>query len=266
MPVNKITRDMVKARRNALEHGVDNKMRVLRLLMKYAHKTLKAIDDNPVDVLTDGKLWQKPKRKTRTIPSDKLKSWYDAVLGLEHEKAKVYLLLLLHTGLRDKDVRSLEWRDVDFKNDCFLVRDTKNHTDFTAFIAPQIKPYLRGLQASTGRNRFVFPGDDREGMMNQPRKQIKKVIDQSGVEFSPHDLKRTFLTIGEAAMIPFSLLKALANHKTDNDVTGGYIHTEAKTRKEATFKIADYIHEIVTPADHNIVSLRGAKNDNVKSK
>jgi hypothetical protein len=88
-------------RRNQLEGGRDNKMRVLRLLMKYAVDALKALEENPVDVLRDGGLWGKPKRKKRMVSSDNLKDWYAAVLSLGNEKAKVYLLLLLHTGLMD---------------------------------------------------------------------------------------------------------------------------------------------------------------------
>lgn len=259
-PINKITRDMVKAKRNSFKGGRDNKMRVLRLLMTYAHKTLKAIDENPVDIITEGKLWSKPSRKVRMIPSDSLKDWYQAVLKLDNEKAKVYLLLLLHTGLRDHDVRYLKWNDINFKNDSFIARDTKNHTDFTAYIAPQIKPYLRNLKAITGNSLFVFPGDTKDGVMGIPRKPITQVSKQTDIEFSSHDLKRTFLTIGEASMIPFSLLKALANHKTNNDVTGGYINPETKTLKEATFKIADYIQQHTAPDEHNIITLKTASN------
>ena len=255
-PIGEISRDMVLTRRKQFEGGRDNKLRVLRLLMRYAVVTLKALDENPVDVLRDGSLWTKPKRKKRMIQSDNLKDWYQSVLRLDNEKAKVYLLLLIHTGLRDQDVRYLEWKDVDFKNDCFIARDTKNHSDFTAYIAPQIKPYLRSLHALTGDNQYLFPGDSKDGVMNIPRKPIAQVCNETGLEFSSHDLKRTFLTIGEAAMIPFSLLKALANHKTDSDVTGGYINPEANTLKQATWKIADYIHQHVTPDIDNVVSIK----------
>lgn len=255
-PINDITRDMVLARRKQFEGGRDNKLRVLRLLMRYAVTTLKALDENPVDVLRDGSLWKAPTRKKRTIPSDKLKGWHEAVLGLGNEKAKVYLLLLLHTGLRDQDVRYLEWKDVDLQRDCLIARDTKNHTDFTTYIAPQIKPYLRSLQALTGHGRFVFEGSNADGVMDIPRKPIAQVCKASGVEFSSHDLKRTFLTIGEAAMIPFSLLKALANHKTDGDVTGGYINPEANTLKQAINKIADYIQQHTAPDSDNVQSFK----------
>lgn len=43
-PINEITRDMVLNRRKQLEGGRDNKMRVLRLLMRYAVVALKALD------------------------------------------------------------------------------------------------------------------------------------------------------------------------------------------------------------------------------
>ncbi len=255
-PINEITRDMVLVRRKQFTGGADNKMRVLRLLMRYAVVTLKALDENPVDVMRDGSLWAKPTRRKRMIPSDNLKDWYSAVLNLENEKARVYLLLLLHTGLRDQDVRYLEWKDVDFKNDCFIARDTKNSSDFTAYLAPQIKPYLRALHEKTGVGQYVFPGGGKDGVMDVPRKPIAQVCNQTGVEFSSHDLKRTFLTIGEAAMIPFSLLKALANHQTDGDVTGGYINPEANTMRQATFKIANEIQNRTMPDSENIRSLK----------
>ncbi|WP_333876382.1 tyrosine-type recombinase/integrase [Methylobacter sp.] len=258
-PINEITRDMVLARRKQFTGGADNKMRVLRLLMNYAI-ALKAVDENPVDVLRDGALWAKPTRRKRMIPSDNIKDWYEAVLHLENEQAKVYLLLLLHTGLRDQDVRYLEWSDIDFKNDCFTARDTKNHSDFTAYIAPQIKPYLRTLHGKTGAGRYVFPGGNKDGVMDVPRKPIAQICKKTGITFSSHDLKRTFLTIGEAAMIPFSLLKALANHATDGDVTGGYINPEANTLRQATFKIADTIQDRVTAGTDNVVSISSARH------
>lgn len=256
LPVRNITREMVLSKRNEFTGGRDNKMRVLRVLMIYAHKALTIIDANPVDILRDGKLWAKPTRRTSLIPSDQLKEWINAVLSLKNEQAKVYLLLLLHTGLRDSDVRYLEWRDVDFTHDSFLARDTKNHPLFTAYIAPQIKPYLRNLYTLTGTSTYLFPGNNKDGVMGVPDKPIDQVIKQTGIQFSSHDLKRTFLTLGEAAMIPFSLLQALANHVTDSNVTGGYIHPEAKTCKAATFKIADLIEFYTLNEEPNVIALR----------
>ena len=255
-PVNTITPNMVLARRrqlNASVGGVDAKLKVLRFLLHYAVRR-KIIEVNPVSAITEEKLWEDPVRRQRLIPREKLKSWYAAVLALENEKARVYLLVLLYTGLRDSDVRYMEWADVDFDKDCFLARDTKNGSDFVAYIAPQLKPHLRALQALTGEGKYLFTGDNSDGVMAIPRRSIEQIVRETGIEFSSHDLKRTFLTIGEAAAVPFSLLKTLANHKTGNDVTSGYIIAEAHTLRQATFKIADEITSRL--ATDNVVSLK----------
>ena len=45
----------------------------------------------------------------------------------------------------------------------------------------------------------------------------------SGVPFTLHDLRRTFITIAESLELSQYAIKHLVNHKTPNDVTAGYI-------------------------------------------
>lgn len=258
-PAKCITREMILARHKKLTStGIvarDNKMRVMRLLMHYA-VALKAVDHNPVDILKEVSLWAKPKRKDRIIPAEKLPEWYEAVLNLDNQKAKVYLLMLLYTGIRSSEALYLEWSDVNFKKDTFLVRDTKNHSDFTVQMPAPLKPYLKGLQQVTGKGKYVFPGDRKDGTMDIPRKPIMRIGEHIGQEFSSHDMRRVFATIAESAMLPETIIKRLLNHKTDNNVTGGYIRTETDTMKEAMQRIADSIQARVSATqDSNIVLL-----------
>ena len=258
-PVNAITREMVAKRHKTLpgnSTSKDNKMRILRLLMNSA-LALKIIDESPADVLKKAELalWSKPTRKSRIIPADKLQDWYGAVLELTNPKAKTYLLLLLYTGLRANEALHLEWKNVDFKNDTLTVMDTKNHSNFTTYIPTQLRPYLRNLQELTGGNTFVFPGDNAEGVMAIPRWPLDQVTLKTGVEFSSHDLRRTFATIAEASLLPETIIKKLLNHTTDNCVTGGYIRTEANTMKQAVDRIAGFIHQYVTPNSENVTSI-----------
>jgi integrase len=148
----------------------DNKLRVLRLLMKYALAT-DVINESPTDVLKVVKLWSKPTRREQVIPSANLKDWAAAVGKLKNRKAKVYLLLLLYTGLRAREALLLRWADIDFTNDCLTFKDTKNHSDFTTYIPSVLKVYLRDLQALTGNNFFCFPGSDSITPMAIPRWQ-----------------------------------------------------------------------------------------------
>jgi integrase len=259
-PVNEITREMVAKRHKQLpgsNTSKDNKMRILRLLMNSA-LAFRVIDENPVDVLKKSELalWSKPVRKDRIIPADKLHDWYSAVLELTNLKAKTYLLLLLYTGLRANEALHLEWKNVDFKNDSLTVMDTKNHSNFTTYIPTQLKPYMRNLQVLTGGNAFVFPGDSADGVMAIPRWPLDQVTLITGVEFSSHDLRRTFATIAEASLLPETIIKKLLNHITDNNVTGGYIRTEANTLKQAVDRIAGFIQEHVTPDGENVINLK----------
>jgi len=261
-PVNTITREMVAARHKNLPGNSvtkDNKMRILRLLMRYA-LALKIIEESPTDILKKSELalWSKPTRKSRIIPADSLKDWYEAVLQLTNPKAKTYLLLLLYTGLRANEALHLEWKNVDFKNDNLIVMDTKNHSNFTTYIPIQLKPYLRNLFEVTGGNLYVFPGDNADGVMAIPRWPLDQVTLKTGVEFSSHDLRRTFATIAEASLLPETIIKRLLNHTTDNCVTGGYIRTEANTMKQAIDRIAGFIQDHVTPDNQNVVALKTA--------
>ena len=87
----------------------------------------------------------------------------------------------------------------------------------------------RGLRASAfglpwrTANDYVFQGTGRDGHIIEPRKQMAHVIKATGIHFTVHDLRRTFITIAESLDIPAYALKRLMNHKMTNDVTAGYI-------------------------------------------
>jgi integrase len=251
-PINQITRDMVLMRQKLLTGTAitrDNKMRVLRLLMKYA-VAIKAIPESPTDVLRDAGLWSKARRKTRIISSDNLMAWYKAVIELDSPRARTYLLMLLYTGLRSSEALSLKWKDVDFKNATLVVKDTKNHSDFLTYIPKQLMTHLKIVQEETGNYEYVFSGFGKNVIMDTPRWHIDLIIKKTGIKFSSHDLRRTFATIAEAALLPETIIKRLLNHATDNNVTTGYIRTESNTLWQAIERIAGYIEDKVS--DNNI--------------
>lgn len=70
---------------------------------------------------------------------------------------------------------------------------------------------------------------------------MAKVIKESSISFTIHDLRRTFLTVAESLDIPAYAVKRLANHKMSNDVTAGYIVTDVERLRQPMQKITDYI-------------------------
>ncbi|KTD82484.1 phage related integrase [Legionella waltersii] len=66
------------------------------------------------------------------------------------------------------------------------------------------------------------------------------VTKASGVHFTVHDLRHTFITIAESLDISAYALKRLMNHKMSNDVTARYIITDVKRLRKPMQLITDY--------------------------
>jgi integrase len=92
---------------------------------------------------------------------------------------------------------------------------------------------------------FVFPSGSKQGYIIEPRKVMEKVITNSGVTFTLHDLRRTFITIAESLDIPAYALKRLMNHKMNHDVTAGYIVMDVERLRGPMQLIADHLLKLM---------------------
>jgi integrase len=104
-------------------------------------------------------------------------------------------------------------------------------TDFVYFI-------LKKRKSTASAPRYVFQGHGTSGHLIEPRKQMQKVSEASGVAFTIHDLRRTYITIAESLDISAYALKRLVNHKMSNDVTAGYIISDVERLREPMEKIS----------------------------
>ena len=72
----------------------------------------------------------------------------------------------------------------------------------------------------------------------EPRRQVQKVTELSGVSFTLHDLRRTFITVAESIDISAYALKRLVNHKMTNDVAAGYIVSDVERLRKPMEQIS----------------------------
>lgn len=91
----------------------------------------------------------------------------------------------------------------------------------------------------------MFPGRGRSGHITETKTFTRRVGARSGVAFTLHDLRRTFITIAESLDIPHYALKRLLNHRVGGDVTGGYIVMNAERLREPVDEVAARILEMV---------------------
>lgn len=157
-----------------------------------------------------------------------------------------YLLLLLYTGLRRNEAATLLWDHVDLISRTLTIPDPKNHEPLTLPLSDVVHELL-SARATRAINNYVFPGGGREGRLIEPRNQIARVVEASGVTFTLHDLRRTFITIAESLDIPAYAIKRLVNHKMRGDVTAGYIVSDVERLRRPMQQITDFIRARLVP-------------------
>ncbi|MCH7729413.1 MAG: integrase family protein [Planctomycetes bacterium] len=274
--LTEITKAMVQqrhlwlGRRNG-PHYANNALRLLRAIYNFAAA---AYDDaagnplipvNPVVVLTQTRAWYPKKRRRTVITRAQLPAWYKAVLnlrkqlknrknpekGLDPEAALVsdYLLLLLFTGLRRNEGASLRFDNIDFVDRTMMIPDTKNCEPLTLPLSDFLFDLLEHRLKETA-GTFVFPGGGKRGHLIEPKRHVQRVIEQSGVPFMLHDLRRTFITVAESLDLSYYAIKRLVNHKISGDVTAGYVVTNVSRLREPMQRITNRLLAIAEVEEH----------------
>lgn len=163
-------------------------------------------------------------------------------ISMQSKMVADYLLFLLLTGLRRQEAATLKWSDIDLDDRSFTLSDTKNRELLTLPLTNFISSLLESREAATD-SEYVFAGDGKAGYLIEPRRQVQKVIDLSGVPFTPHDLRRTFITLAESIDISAYALKRLVNNKMTNDVTAGYIVSDVERSRKPMEQISTRLQQ-----------------------
>lgn len=242
-PLGEITRAMVLQRHQqlALTRGAvtaNNVMRHLRSVYNFLASTVDDLPPNPVLVLTQARTWSPERRRQRLIPSHTLPDWYAAVVA-EAPLARDYLLMALLTGMRRREIAGLRWENIDLKARTLTVPKTKNGDPLMLPLSSYLTRLLTERKLRAGGSPWVFPTQSASGHLEECKSFVRRVGARSGIDFSLHDLRRTFITIAESLDIPAYALKRLLNHRTSGDVTGGYIIMDVERLREPVERIAD---------------------------
>lgn len=255
-PLAKLTREMIEARHRELSKAspaqANLAMRYVRALFTFASDDRDAdgrpiILDNPVRRLSALKLWNRVDRRRRYLEPHQFPVWWNAVEALinepQYRSREVlgdYLKVLLFTGLRRDEALRLRWENVDLKSGTLTVVDTKNRSD-------HLLPMGKCLQSIIARRRkatdseWVFANPLTGTRITDPQRQIVNVSKASGIEFSAHDLRRTFASIVSRLgdRLSYYTTKRLLNHRS-SDVTQGYVQFDIEQLREAMQAVEDF--------------------------
>jgi integrase len=250
-----LTKDMIEQRHIMLTklHGgcqANLVMRVLRAILNFA--SLKHENDqgepllasNPVSRLSQMKSWNRVNRRTRYLKLHELKPWFESVLKMRNSATRDLLLLLLLTGLRKEEGATLRWSNVNLSEAIIRIPDPKNRQDLEIPISDYVVELLKRRRlAAASTAVFVFAGrsPDKPLSKNHDAYCRRIVVDESGVSFSPHDLRRTYATYLDVTGAPFHIIKKLLNHRGRTDITESYICLSVERLRGPVQAVTDYI-------------------------
>lgn len=238
-------------------------MRLLRALFNFAVEEYEdaqghsLIIENPVERLSKTRSWYRVKKRQTYIKNHELALWFKGLQKTTNETLRDYLLLTLFTGLRRNEAAQLKWKNVDLKAKTLLIPDTKNHQPHTLPLSDYLFDLLSRRKQSLGSltNEYVFPGTGKGGYIVEPRKQTAKIIEDSRIIFTIHDLRRTFITLAESLDISAYAVKRLINHKMTNDVTAGYIISDVERLRKPMQLIADNLLRFMGAEESSVITI-----------
>ena len=141
----------------------------------------------------------------------------------QHTRNHALIAVLALGALRRSEAAALQWQDIDFENGVVTVRHGKGDKAREVPLAGELAlEALRAWQMCQPSGRvYVFCRITRHGDglgADQPIRGtdiyaiIQKTSTAAGVEFKPHDLRRTFITEALATGTPLATVQAAAGH------------------------------------------------------
>jgi integrase len=232
MPLVSITRQMVLKRHQRVgkDHGVvtaNNVMRHFRSVYNVAAASHDSFPANPATILTQARAWHQETRRRTSVAALDLPAWWAAVMH-EPDYARDFLLIALFTGMRRNEIASLRWEYIDLRGRALHIPKTKNGDPLDLPLSTYLVELFQTRRVLAGKSSWVFPSNGKTGHIVETKKFTARVTERSGVKFTMHDLRRTFISIAESLDIPHYALKRLLNHRLSGDVTAGYIVSNAE--------------------------------------
>ena len=248
--LDKISRSMIQAKHSELSQRslaqANMAMRVFRAIYNYSvehyrNENNRSIldQDNPINTLNAKKAWNKIRSRKTYIHQDQLPEWIKAVFeykdrGQQLETNRDFLLTLVLTGFRREECESLTWSSIDLKYGRITLIDAKYREPYTLPMGDFLFT-LMTTRYDQATNEWVFPSaKSTSGHIVNISKVRQKINKSCGIEFSFHDLRRTFGAIAENLGYDQYTIDRLLNHINDNrDRTRDFVQVSDRKLREA---------------------------------
>jgi len=177
-------------------------------------------------------------------------------MALENNIRRDFLLLLLFTGLRRGSAAESLCEYIDFKKRTLHIPNPKGGEEmaFTLPLSDYLVDLLKGRKKENKDffldSPWVFPAHSKSGHIAEPKAKLS-------IPFTPHDLRRTFITVVESLGTPPYVIKLLANHTLpSSDITATYIQIDVERLRVPMQQITDQLLKMMEPTEGKVLEMK----------
>jgi integrase len=178
------------------------------------------------------------KPRDGVIPDSLQPRWWRAVESLPDREASAAFIFIALTGCRRGEALRLKTTGIDWQTKTVTFHDTKNGSDHRLPLCRRLYAMLK--IHCEGRQGLVFQLSTRRLEL-----MVEHLVNQLQFKWSPHDLRRTFVTIAQRTLKDLATVKRLVNHSVSGDVTmKHYLRLSVEDLREPMQAVEDAFEEV----------------------
>ena len=169
---------------------------------------------------------------------------------VSNPRARTFLLIALHTGMRRGEIAGLRWDDVDFKKKVIHVRHNAVMGRYETTISDELKtsagkrdiPMSEELEEwllarkKNSHSQYVIAMENHQPLTKSSYKSMWKLIERELPEahVTAHILRHTYITRLFEAGLDIKEVQYLAGHSTVDMTLRVYTHYDRRSREAQT--------------------------------
>ncbi len=169
---------------------------------------------------------------------------------VQNTRARTFLLIALHTGMRRGEILGLQWKGIDFKEKVIHVRhnaivskgETTVSEDLKTNAAKRNLPLSEELEVwliqrkKTSHSQYVIAMENHKPLTKSSYRSMWRLIERElpGTHISAHILRHTYITRLFEAGLDMKEIQYLAGHSTMDMTLKVYSHYNRRSREAKT--------------------------------
>jgi len=242
-------------RPGARDKTLKMEIQTLKSMLNYAVKSRDAkkryLKENPLEYIEPIRVTDQ--REKRPLTEEEAQKFLSYLKEKDRELYEIFFTFI-HTGMRDGELRHLQWSDVDFEKRVIILKEKEiiNREGEVELWTPKTKNGKREIpihhrlytilksrkKKHKDKSNFVFP-DHRGGILRRKlRDQLIRAMRTIGIEdfTEVHGLRRTFISFMAMAGVPRGTTMDMVGH-VDEETYELYRESTRKHRLESVNKL-----------------------------